>query len=194
MIKAIIFDCFGVIYPDTLTMVQRDYLKNDKAKQNKVQKLRRVCDRGEIARDDFWNSVATIFKVTRKELDIELDKVRGADWELLEYIKGLKQTYKTAVLSNVGVGFIERIFDDEKKQDDYFDEIVVSGDIGILKPERKAYQITADKLGVEPYSCVFVDDKKRMVEGAEMIGMKGLVYISFDDFKGKIEPLLNTRG
>lgn len=194
MIKAIIFDCFGVIYPDTLTMVQHTYLKNDIAKQQKIREVRKVCDRGEMSRDDFWDEVARIFNIPRAELDVELDKVRGADWELLEYIKDLKKNYKTAILSNVGAGFIERIFDHDRKQQDYFDVLAVSGQIGTLKPDPKAYLYTADKLGIEPSDCVFIDDKKRMVEGAEQVGMQGIVYTSFDDFKNGLEVLLSKKG
>lgn len=190
MIKAIIFDCFGVIYPDTLTMIQRIYLKNDIAKQQKIREVRKVCDRGEISRNDFWDEVSKIFNIPRAKLDIELDKVRGADWELLEYIKVLKKNYKTAILSNVGVGFIERIFVHDRKQQDYFDVLAVSGEIGTLKPDPRAYLYTADKLGVEPSACVFIDDKKRMVEGAEQVGMRGLVYTGFDDFKSQLTEIL----
>lgn len=194
MIKAIIFDRFGVIYPDTLTMVQKVYLKKDIAKEAKIRKVRKVCDRGELSRDDFWNEVAKIFDIPRKELDVELDKVRGADWELLAYIKHLKNNYKTAVLSNVGVGFVERIFDDGRNQEDYFDELVVSGEIGVLKPDLQAYLHTADKLGVEPSSCVFIDDKKRMVDGAKMAGMKGIVYTNLEKLKQDLKDIIGLDG
>lgn len=190
MIKAIIFDCFGVIYPDTLNIVQRQYLHGESLKKKELQQLRLSCDYGRISRDKFWDESAKILGVSRRQLDTELDKVRGADWELLEYIKCLKKSYKTAIVSNVGVGFLEKIFDKNRKQSEYFDEIIESGQLGIIKPDPRIYLYAADSLGISTDECIFIDDRARLAKGAEDTGMKAIVYKDFDDFKIRLENLL----
>ena len=46
----------------------------------------------------------------------------------------------------------------------------------ILKPDPRAYLDCARKLGVEPQRCVFVDDQKRNVKGAEAVGMHAVYF------------------
>src|SRR3972149_7678536 len=102
MIKAIIFDCFGVIYPDTLALIEAKLLTDKDNKQKELIKtLRRQSDAGHIARDEFWSQAANILGITVTQLEDELHNLPKANWDLLEYIKTLKKTHKTAILSNV---------------------------------------------------------------------------------------------
>jgi len=54
--------------------------------------------------------------------------------------------------------------------------ILTSDEIGIRKPDTGAYRLTADRLRVRPGNCVFVDDLRRNVRGAQAAGMTGFVY------------------
>jgi HAD superfamily hydrolase (TIGR01509 family) len=51
---------------------------------------------------------------------------------------------------------------------------VISGEVGMHKPERQIYELTVEKLGVEPSECVFIDDLRENCEGAEAIGMTAI--------------------
>lgn len=191
MIQAVIFDCFGVIYPDTLYLATRKFLDvNDKAMSKRINAIRSRCDRGLMSRDEFWDEVAKTLQISKKTLDTELDKVRGADWELLEYIKNLKTRCKTAMLSNVGKGFLERIFDDEHPQSGYFDVVVASGDTGYVKPDKRAYEYVAMQLNVDPKHCVMVDDLRPNCDGAEVVGMSAIFYEGYHSFQQQLEKLL----
>ena len=190
MIKAIIFDCFGVIYPDTLALVERPYLTANDDRRQKIRDLRLQCDMGLIDRDAFWNSAAKILSISRVQLDRELDKIGGADWELLEYIKSHKHAYKTAIVSNVGRGFLERIFDNRRPEVDYFDVVIASGDIGVMKPDPRIYKIVADRLNVKPHEAVFIDDKQVHCEGAKHVGMQAILYRDFHQFKRELDKIL----
>lgn len=190
MIKAVIFDCFGVIYPDTLSLVERPYLSKGDARKEAIRSLRRQSDKGLISRDDFWDGAAKILDIPRSEIDTQLAKVQGADWDLLEYIKKLKEAYKTAMLSNVGRGFLERIFNKEHPQEDYFDVVLASADIGHMKPHEQAYVTVAEKLSLEPRECIFIDDLEKNVAGAQKVGMRALLYTDFNKLKTDLENLL----
>jgi len=52
-----------------------------------------------------------------------------------------------------------------------FDTVVISGEVGLHKPEPEIYLRAADKAGVEPGACLFVDDLRENCEGAEAVGM-----------------------
>ena len=55
-----------------------------------------------------------------------------------------------------------------------FDAVVISGEVGLRKPDAEIYLMTAAKIGLEPQDCVFVDDFQTNIAGAEALGMKGV--------------------
>ena len=59
-----------------------------------------------------------------------------------------------------------------------FDGIVVSGDEGLLKPDREIFELFFERYGVVPETAVFIDDSLRNVEGARAVGMQGLHFTS----------------
>ena len=61
---------------------------------------------------------------------------------------------------------------------DLFDTVVLSGIAGVAKPDPEAFLLVAQRLGVEPARCVFVDDLRRNVLGAAAVGMTGVHHTS----------------
>jgi putative hydrolase of the HAD superfamily len=55
-----------------------------------------------------------------------------------------------------------------------FDPVVFSSDIGVSKPNAKAYQVVLDKLGLKPEECLFVDNRTGNLEAAEKLGINTL--------------------
>jgi putative hydrolase of the HAD superfamily len=63
-----------------------------------------------------------------------------------------------------------------QRLDAIFDVQVISGEVGLRKPDPAIYELAADRLGVPPARCAFVDDLDRNVEVAEGLGMFGVVH------------------
>ena len=57
-----------------------------------------------------------------------------------------------------------------------FDGVVISGEVGMRKPQPEIYLLAAARTGAKPENCVFVDDFSVNVEGAEAVGMTGIVH------------------
>jgi epoxide hydrolase-like predicted phosphatase len=55
-----------------------------------------------------------------------------------------------------------------------FDAVVISGEVGMRKPEQRIFLHTAELLGIDPRECVFIDDLKPNVAAAEDCGMTGV--------------------
>jgi putative hydrolase of the HAD superfamily len=55
-----------------------------------------------------------------------------------------------------------------------FDDIVLSGEVGFGKPDARIYLLAAERLGLVPEECVFVDDLASNVRGAVRVGMVGV--------------------
>ena len=71
-----------------------------------------------------------------------------------------------------------------------FDAVVVSGEVGMRKPEPRIYVLTAERLGVPVERCVFVDDLPANVRGAAAAGMTGVLHQSRDQTVTELGALL----
>jgi epoxide hydrolase-like predicted phosphatase len=76
---------------------------------------------------------------------------------------------------------------------DLFDAIVLSHEEGCRKPEPRIYLLAATRIGVEPEACVFVDDIPTNVEGAEAVGMAGVLHRHAALTVPRLEELLGVR-
>jgi putative hydrolase of the HAD superfamily len=70
-----------------------------------------------------------------------------------------------------------------------FDAIVRSDEVGVRKPDPEIFLLTADRLGVAPQECVFVDDLLQNVEGARAVGMHAFVHRNAAFTVPKLEDL-----
>ncbi|KAA2261012.1 HAD-IA family hydrolase [Solihabitans fulvus] len=72
---------------------------------------------------------------------------------------------------------------------DLFDVMVLSGETEFAKPDRQIYLLTADRLGLHPEECVFVDDLAVNVRGAAAAGMVGVHHRSVEITLEELETL-----
>jgi putative hydrolase of the HAD superfamily len=94
---------------------------------------------------------------------------------------------KTALLSNSWGG---RDYPLEQLRE-IFDAIVISGEVGLRKPEPEIYRYTARKLDVPAEECVFIDDFSVNVEGAEAVGMTGVLHRNPQETVARLEDLFD---
>ncbi len=72
-----------------------------------------------------------------------------------------------------------------------FDAVVISGDVGMRKPELRIYRHTADLLGLPESACVMVDDLPHNVHAAAAAGMVGVLHRTYDETLGELEILFD---
>jgi epoxide hydrolase-like predicted phosphatase len=93
--------------------------------------------------------------------------------------------FKTALLSNSwGLNY------PRDGWEELFDVTVISGEVGLRKPEPQIYKLCASRLGVPPSACVFVDDLAPNVKGAAAVGMVGVLHRTYDETVAELEALL----
>ena len=109
------------------------------------------------------------------DLNGVLYREQGIDHELLGYISKLKQNYKLAILSSFDRKGFERLVPSESQG--MFDVIYLSGVTHLYKPQQEAYLAVADQLGVKTEECLFIDDSRANVFGAEQAGMRGHLFV-----------------
>ncbi|MFE0098884.1 HAD family hydrolase [Streptomyces sp. NPDC059009] len=95
--------------------------------------------------------------------------------ELIEYVRGLRGSCRLGILSNSFVGARER----ETTLyhfDELVEQIVYSHEIGIEKPDLRAYEATCARLDVRPESCLFIDDATPNIDAAQAAGMQAHLF------------------
>ncbi len=95
--------------------------------------------------------------------------------ENVALIRALRPLYRTAILSNADISLRARV---ERDLDlhDLFDAIICSAEVGMAKPEPGIYRLAADRVGLPPDGCLFVDDYEPNIQAAEETGMRVLLY------------------
>jgi epoxide hydrolase-like predicted phosphatase len=73
-----------------------------------------------------------------------------------------------------------------------FDVVVISAEVGLHKPQPEIYRLAAEQLGLEPQDCIFVDDLRENVEGAEAVGMTGVLHRDVDETIARVDDLLGV--
>ena len=73
-----------------------------------------------------------------------------------------------------------------------FDGVVISGEVGLYKPQAEIFQLGAERVGLEPAECVFVDDLRENCEGAEAVGMTAVLHRGADQTLERLEELLGV--
>jgi len=130
---------------------------------------------GNATQVDVWRSVAERFKLDDAALrHLQRDFWAGdrLDEALVEFMRGLRPTYKTGIVSNAWLGvraFYAQWFG---LDDGLVDAMIYSGEVGVAKPDPRIYQIALRQLDVQPQQAVFVDDFVENVKGAEAVGMQ----------------------
>jgi putative hydrolase of the HAD superfamily len=81
------------------------------------------------------------------------------------------------------------IYDDDMIAE-LFDAVVISGEVGLHKPDPAIYLLACERLGVEPADAVFVDDLRENCDGAEAVGMAAVLHRDTADTLRELGRLL----
>lgn len=188
MIKAIIFDCFGVLvgtgFNDTYRQAGGDPTKD----RDFISDTLNSANIGAITEQEMSKMMAEKIGTTVEQWREAVDEAEQPNKPVFEYIEELRKSYKTAVLSNVNSGTLERKMSPEQLAQ--FNVVVASAEVGMMKPDPEIYRYTAEQLSVSPNECVFIDDIQDYCDGAEAVGMTAILYTDFVEVKQKLEALL----
>jgi epoxide hydrolase-like predicted phosphatase len=183
MIRGIIFDCYGVLVHGSL-----DYLRSLASQDDRqvFNDLSHASDRGYISRAEYIESVGKLINHTPQEINDIVARQEVRSPEMLEFVASLRVHYKIAMLSNVGRGAIERLFNEEELES-LFEVVLLSSEVGLTKPGVEIYQLAASRLGLAPEECLMVDDIAVNVEGAKAAGMQGVQFKDIQQCKQEID-------
>ncbi len=197
-IRAVIWDMGGVIVR-TEDYASRDALAHSLGLTR--DELERVVFGAE------WSERATVGAITHEELwqaickqlklpPEETANVQRAFWggdridtELVAYIRSLRPKYRTALLSNA-FSDLRQILTERWNIIDAFDEVIISAEVKLMKPDSRIFKLALERLGVEPGEAVFIDDFAENVRGAIETGLHAIRFLNSAQAKSELEALL----
>lgn len=193
MIKNIIFDIAGVYFKGRCG----DFLD----KSHSLLGIKSNTEKNEVVFDEKYNqgliSTEECFRNVFKCHDISKEEMKNIknlwtntwkiDLKMKNLAKKLKKNYKLAVLSNSDILNSEKY--KKKGWYDCFDVVVLSHEVGILKPDPKIYEIVLKKLNSSPAECVFIDDQVQCIDSAKEIGMKTILFKSIHKLESELIEL-----
>lgn len=184
MIKAIIFDFYGVIRSDEYN----DWLSGHGLKRSgQFKDVTSRLDKGLTTVEQFFSDISELSGIPLEQIRREFSENVSLNQELLALILELKKTYKIGLLSNASSRLRELL--QTAGITKLFDYVAISSEIGVTKPDKQAFEHTLSQLGVSPEEAIFIDDTPRFVEAATALGMKGLVYTDFDSINKQLKTV-----
>ncbi len=190
MIRAVIFDCFGVLTSEGLLQFFDEYFSDDDNRRQELSDVLRGMNTGLIDRDEALNRFAELAGVETYVVKTALANNKP-DEKLFDFIKNkLKPSYKIGILSNAGANRIVELFGSEKAT--LFDNIVLSFQVGMAKPDTAIYELSAQNLGVTTEECIFIDDQAYYCEAAEVAGMKAVNHKQTSETIRRVTELIDA--
>lgn len=189
MTKAVIFDCFGVMYIPIGDDFYRSHVPNYKKHHDTLRDLGRQADFGYISQDELVAAVAQLIELPTDEVRSKLVSGLARNRALLAFSQTLRKSHKVGLLSNISAGTMDQFFS-AKEREQYFDTVVISSEVGLVKPDPAIFELAAQRLGCTAAECIMIDDSPANCSGAIAAGMQAVVYQSTDQVVRDIRGLL----
>lgn len=175
MISWIIFDAMGVVYEegDDTNNLLIPFIKkyNSHVTSDFIKEEYLKCSLGAISSNDFFKHTCKCDKDKAIELEKKyLKNYLKLDGNFIRTAKILEKKYKIGMISNdvsEWSKFLRKYFD----LDSIFDRCVISGDIGIRKPDKEIYIKFLEETKINAEQCIYIDDREKNLVQPRELGM-----------------------
>lgn len=198
-IKALIWDLEGVLMLTDddnlpLTVAKKLNAPYEKVREIFFSDTNDKVDLGEITQDHFNEYVLDTLQISRDKkylLEEVINEEFYIDEELLKKIAGMRREYKTGLLSNFSNDLRPKI-ENEWAIASAFDEIIISCEVGMIKPDPAIFNLMLDRLGVKVDESVFIDDRIKNIDGAKELGLHTIFFTDKEQVLGELARILQA--
>jgi epoxide hydrolase-like predicted phosphatase len=196
--RALIVDFGGVlttsIWPAFAAFCEREGLEAGTVRDlfrgdSEALALLRGLETGDVADAEFEQRFGALLGVAEHEgLIARMFADLGPDERMIGAVRAARgHGIATGLITNSwGMGIYDRA------PLDLFDATVISGDVGLHKPQPEIYRLACERLAIEPAVGVFVDDLRENCEGAEAVGMTAVLHRDTEQTVARLEELLGV--
>ena len=194
--RALLIDWGGVLTTNLFASFQAHCLRANIDPQLLIGRFRRDAEargllvsleKGQLGEQEFEVQLARLLEVEPDGLIDGLFAGVEPDTAMVEAVRMARRGgIRTALVSNSwGVHrYPHDLFDE------LFDGVVISGEEGIRKPSRRMYELGAERAGVAPPECVYVDDLEFNLTPAREMGMATVHHTDAAQTVPELERLL----
>jgi epoxide hydrolase-like predicted phosphatase len=157
-------------------------------------KTSQLASIGEASVSDIWDSIQEKLNLSDEDLgQMKEDFFAGdrIDEDLLAYIRQLKGHYKTGMITNAWPD-IRHWIENEWKIADAFNHILISAEVGMVKPHPEIYRLSLQTLKVRPDEAIFIDDFIENIEGAKAVGMHVIRFQDPEQVRTELKGMLGV--
>ncbi len=188
MIKALIFDCFGVFYTDPVFAYMRDPA-TPPPKAQALHALDEQAARGMLDKDGFIAQAATMLGITQNDAEQRFFRSKDRNQPLVKLVKELRKTYAVGMLSNIGGDMMDGFFSLQERRQ-LFDAVILSGDVKMAKPDRPIFELMCERLHVKLSEAVMIDDMQSTCDAVKTFGMQSVCYKNIQQLKAELATIL----
>ena len=201
-IQTILFDFGGVLYkmPDPkgidkwtalLGIEKTPELIEMLTNPHESELVKDIC-LGKVSEEQVWEMIQSKWSLNSGLLGRirrNFLSKRSLNRQMVRFMASLKSDYQLGILSNAG-DQSRSLMTDVLHLDRYAEEIIISAEEGVIKPDLEIYQIALDRMGTKPERALFIDDYYDNVQAAEQIGMKAVHFIDNQQAKQRIWEII----
>jgi epoxide hydrolase-like predicted phosphatase len=197
-IEAIIWDLGGVLLRTNDRKPRTGLAEELKLSYEELDRLvfnspsARQASRGEITAAEHWQNMCKLLSWPEKRVQELQDRFWGGDGldeTLIEFIQSLKPSYTLALLSN-NWSDLRLALVNEWQIAELFKEIIISAEVGLVKPDARIYQLTQEKLGIAPKRILLIDDFIENVQAAREAGWQAIQFHNSRQVMAEMQAIL----
>jgi HAD superfamily hydrolase (TIGR01509 family) len=150
---------------------------------------------GRATSDSVWESVGASLGLTvsdRDQLRADFFSADRIDDELVAFIRGLRPRVRVGLISNAWPE-VRRLLESTWRIADAFDPLVLSPEVGLVKPDPAIFREALVRAAVLPAQAAFVDDFPENVDAASALGMRGVLFRTSSQAREDVAQLLESR-
>jgi epoxide hydrolase-like predicted phosphatase len=181
-LRGLLVDWGGVLTTDVFASFEafcaaeglpRDTVREAFRNDPRARELLAALETGQLSTEAFERQFATLLGVEHEDIIARLFGGIGADEAMVGAVRAARaHGLRTALLSNSWT------VDDYPRDmlEELFDSWVISGEVGLRKPDPAIYALAAERMGLEPGEIAFVDDLPGNLKPARALGMTTIVH------------------
>jgi epoxide hydrolase-like predicted phosphatase len=152
-----------------------------------------ALERGELAVPHFEDQLASELE-KRTGHPVQADGLVSRMFAFFDLLPDMPALVRRARQAGVRTALLSNSWGLEYPRDgwdDMFDAIIISGEVGMRKPEARIYHYAADAVGLDVRECVFVDDMSVNVKAAVELGMIGVLHREYEVTAMELEAVFD---
>lgn len=195
-IKTIFVDFSGVLYlfiekqkkyrPD-------NYLKSLGISDKDVNEWERKLNLGEVNSTTYWKKFLSQYGILedqyQKHYQVFIDS-HELNQPLINFLKTQKKEFKIGLISNYH-DLLRPMLENKLKIADIFDDIVISAEVKLIKPDEAIYKLALDRMQIKPDEAIFVDDLPENTQAAARLGIHAIQFQNTEQVISEIKQLID---